>query len=58
VSFIVDSRVRLPNELRPPEIKSPENLYDQYEQVLDVSSKIGLTLTQLNQEISEAKIAH
>ena len=58
MSFIVDSRVRLPNELRPPEIKSPENLYDQYEQVLDVSSKIGLTLSQLNLEISEAKIDH
>lgn len=54
---VVDFRVRLPNELRPPQ-RLPAAYVDRYDQVLGLEDRRDLGLDALNAELAEAGVAH
>jgi len=51
----IDFRVRLPNELRPAAVPSPEHT-SQYDAVLDVSATCDRTLAQLREDMTSAGV--
>lgn len=53
---VIDFRVRLPQELRPPEPERPPEYTDQYDAVLGVSATRDRTLDQLRQDMADAGI--
>jgi predicted TIM-barrel fold metal-dependent hydrolase len=55
--MIVDFRVRLPTELRPPEVLPPEYV-TQYDAVLGLEERRDLSLQALEQELVEAGVGH
>ena len=56
-SPIIDFRVRLPNDQRPM-IDVPSEVTDQYDAVLDMSTKIQQTLADLKAEMDAVGVAH
>ena len=56
-SSVIDFRVRLPEELRPPTPR-PRELAEQYDAVLDISNKKGQTLSDLKAQMDEHGVDH
>lgn len=54
---IIDFRVRLPDELRPPE-ETPADISTQYDTVLDISAKKTRSLTDLRAEMELEGVSH
>ena len=54
---IVDFRVRLPTELRPP-VDMPPEYVDQYDTVLGLEARRNLTVAELVQEMDAAGVTH
>ena len=54
---IVDFRVRLPTELRPP-VDMPPEYVDQYDTVLGLEARRNLTVDELVQEMDAAGVTH
>lgn len=54
---IIDFRVRLPHDLRPPE-ELPFEYRDQYDRVLDLTAKTQRTLAELNADMDAAGVTH
>ena len=57
MSRVVDFRVRLPQSLRP-EQERQKNLAEQYDNVLDISSKISQGLDELLQQMDDTGVEH
>lgn len=59
MSTIIDARVRLPLELRPPEHEEQaRQFHSQYDIVLNLSEKRHKTLADLKEEMGAANISH
>jgi predicted TIM-barrel fold metal-dependent hydrolase len=54
---LIDFRVRLPHDLRPPE-ELPFEYRDQYDRVLDLTAKTRRTLAELNADMDAAGVTH
>lgn len=54
---VVDARVRLPSALRPA-LEDVDDLYDQYEAVLDIGRGWGKGLQELRAEMADVGISH
>jgi predicted TIM-barrel fold metal-dependent hydrolase len=54
---IIDFRVRLPTELRPP-VNMPTEYVDQYDAVLNLEARRDLTVDELIAEMDQAGVSH